>query len=114
MRSIEDVADKIGKYFNGHLAALWQYFGCDFTGSEHLKLPEKFSRHLVAFFVGRVSLNTIAFNRCAYRILGKNNFLVTAELDTPESHWYNSSRFSANLSATPLLGIAIAVIYAAG
>ncbi len=61
--AIEDVADKLRKYFSGHLAALWQYFGCNFTGSEYLKLPEKVSRHLVAFLVGRVSLNTVAFNQ---------------------------------------------------
>ena len=30
--SIGDVADKLGKYFSGDLAALWQNFGCNFTG----------------------------------------------------------------------------------
>ncbi len=44
----EGVADILAKYFSGHLAALWHTFGCNFTGSMHLKLPEKVSRHLVA------------------------------------------------------------------
>ena len=54
---IEDVADKLGKYFSGHIVAL----------------------QLRAIF-------------------------VTAELDTPESHWYDSSRFSvdAPICNTPI------------
>ena len=54
---IEGVADKLAKYFSGHLVALWQNFGCNFRGSDHLKLPEKVSGHLVAFLVGMVSSN---------------------------------------------------------
>ncbi len=46
----EDVADKLAKYFSGPLASLWQNFGCNFMGSEHLKLPENVSRHLEVFF----------------------------------------------------------------
>ncbi len=67
---IEGVADKLAKYFSGHLVALWQNFGCNFLGSEHWKLPQKVSRHLVAFFVGRVSSNTKIFVAvCLYRIV---------------------------------------------
>ncbi len=46
----EDVADKLAKYFSGHLASFWQNFSGNFMGSEHLKLPENISRHLVTFF----------------------------------------------------------------
>ena len=55
--NIEGVADKLAKYFSGHLAALWHTFGCNF---------------------------------------------ITV-VNTPEPHWYNSSRFSPTLSATPLI-----------
>ena len=55
---IKGVADKLAKYFSGHLAALWHTFGCNFMGSMHLKLPEKVSRHLVVFSVGRVTSKT--------------------------------------------------------
>ncbi len=34
---IEGVADKLAKYFSGHLAALWHTFACNFMGSVHLK-----------------------------------------------------------------------------
>ena len=44
-----DVADKLAKYFNGHLASLWQNFSCNFMGS--LKITRDVSRHLVAFFI---------------------------------------------------------------
>ncbi len=54
---IEGVADKLAKYFSGHLVALWQNFGCNSMGSENLKIPERVSRHLVAFLVGVVSSN---------------------------------------------------------
>ncbi len=57
----EGVADKLAKYFSGHLAALWHTFGCNFMGSVHLKLPEKVSRHLVVFSVGRVTSKTKIF-----------------------------------------------------
>ncbi len=30
---IEGVADKLAKYFTGHLPALWHTFGCNFMGS---------------------------------------------------------------------------------
>ncbi len=58
---IEGVADKLAKYFSGHLAALWHAFGCNFMESMHLKLPEKVSRHLVVFSVGRVTSKTKTF-----------------------------------------------------
>ena len=58
---IEVVADKLAKYFSGHLAAFWHTFGCNFMGSVHLKLPEKVSRHLVVFSVGRVTSKTKIF-----------------------------------------------------
>ena len=57
----EGVADKLAKYFSGHLAALWHTFGCNSMGSVHLKLPENVSRHLVVFSVGRVTSKTKIF-----------------------------------------------------
>ncbi len=59
----EGVADKLAKYFSGHLAALWHTFGCNFMGSMHLKLLDKVSRHLVVFSVGRVTSKTKTFNK---------------------------------------------------
>ena len=63
---IEGVADKLAKYFTGHLVAPWRNFGCNFMGSEPLKLPEKVSRHLVAFLVGMVSSNKEIYSLRAY------------------------------------------------
>ena len=74
---IEGVADKLAKYFSGHLPALWHIFSCNFLGSVHLKLPEKVSRHLVVFSVGRATSKTKIFienrkiNYMYYKILQK-------------------------------------------
>ncbi len=64
--SNRDITDKTAENFFGHLVAPDHEFGGIFARSVHLKLPEKFSGHLVVSFRREVSSNT-------YFLLKKEN-----------------------------------------
>ena len=66
MLHTRDITDKTAENFSGHLVAPDHEFGGIFARLVHLKLPEKFSGHLVVSFSREASSKT-------YFLLKKEN-----------------------------------------